>query len=58
MGLIQNATRNKIQNAATEGNILLNDVIVKSNYKVKAFDVVRVMLTSSLRIILLLRIFR
>jgi 23S rRNA pseudouridine1911/1915/1917 synthase len=43
MGLIQNATRNKIQNAATEGNI--NDVIVKSNYKVKAFDVVRVMLT-------------
>ena len=45
MGLIQNATRNKIQNAATEGNIFVNDAIVKSNYKVKAFDVVRVMLT-------------
>jgi 23S rRNA pseudouridine1911/1915/1917 synthase len=45
MGLIQNATRNKIQNAATEGNIFVNDTIVKSNYKVKAFDVVRVMLT-------------
>jgi 23S rRNA pseudouridine1911/1915/1917 synthase len=45
MGLIQNA-RNKIQNAATEGNIFVNDAIVKSNYKVKAFDVVRVMLTS------------
>ena len=45
MGLIQNATRNKIQNAATEGNIFVNDATVKSNYKVKAFDVVRVMLT-------------
>ncbi|MFV8325383.1 RluA family pseudouridine synthase [Flavobacterium sp. ZS1P14] len=45
MGLIQNATRNKIQSAATEGNIFVNDAIVKSNYKVKANDVVRVMLT-------------
>ena len=45
MGLIQNATRNKIQIAATEGNIFVNDATVKSNYKVKAFDVVRVMLT-------------
>ena len=45
MGLIQNATRNKIQNAATEGNIFVNDATVKSNYKVKALDVVRVMLT-------------
>ncbi|WP_339657009.1 RluA family pseudouridine synthase [Flavobacterium frigidarium] len=45
MGLIQNATRNKLQIAATEGNILVNDLPVKSNYKVKALDVVRVMLT-------------
>ncbi|KIA85643.1 RluA family pseudouridine synthase [Flavobacterium sp. AED] len=45
MGLIQNATRNKIQTAATEGNIFVNDATVKSNYKVKANDVVRVMLT-------------
>ncbi|WP_367768671.1 RluA family pseudouridine synthase [Flavobacterium sp. WC2421] len=45
MGLIQNATRNKLQIAATEGNIFVNDATVKSNYKVKAFDVVRVMLT-------------
>ena len=45
MGLIQNATRNKIQIAATEGNIFVNDAMVKSNYKVKANDVVRVMLT-------------
>jgi 23S rRNA pseudouridine1911/1915/1917 synthase len=34
MGLIQNATR-KIQIAATEGNIFVNDATVKSNYKVK-----------------------
>jgi RluA family pseudouridine synthase len=45
MGLIQNATRNKIQIAATEGNIFVNDFTVKSNYKVKPLDVVRVMLT-------------
>ena len=40
MSLIQNATRNKIQTAATEGNIFVNDAIVKSNYKVKSNDVV------------------
>jgi 23S rRNA pseudouridine1911/1915/1917 synthase len=45
MNLIQNATRNKIQNAATEGNIFVNDIPVKSNYKVKPFDVITVMLT-------------
>ncbi|MFT5964946.1 MAG: 23S rRNA pseudouridine1911/1915/1917 synthase [Flavobacterium sp.] len=45
MGLIQNATRNKIQIAATEGNIFVNELTVKSNYKVKPLDVVRVMLT-------------
>jgi len=45
MNLIQNATRNKIQNAATEGNIFVNDIPVKSNYKVKPFDVVTVMLS-------------
>jgi RluA family pseudouridine synthase len=45
MGLIQNATRNKIQIAATEGNIFVNDLTVKSNYKVKPLDIVRVMLT-------------
>lgn len=45
MSLIQNATRNKIQIAATEGNIFVNDATVKSNYKVKANDVLRVMLS-------------
>lgn len=45
MNLIQNATRNKIQNAATDGNIFVNDIPVKSNYKVKPFDVITVMLS-------------
>jgi 23S rRNA pseudouridine1911/1915/1917 synthase len=45
MNYIENATRNKIQQAATNGNIFVNDVAVKSNYRVKAFDVVRVLLT-------------
>ena len=44
MNYIENATRNKIQQAATNGNIFVNDIPVKSNYKVKAFDVVRVLL--------------
>lgn len=45
MGFIQNATRNKIQNAATNGDIYVNDIPVKSNYKVKPLDVVRILLS-------------
>ncbi len=45
MQLIENATRNKIQKAAEDGNIWINDIPVKSNYRVKPFDVVRVMLS-------------
>jgi 23S rRNA pseudouridine1911/1915/1917 synthase len=45
MNLIPNATRNKIQNAASAGDIYVNDVPVKSNYKVKPFDVVRILLS-------------
>lgn len=44
MNFIENATRNKIQQAAKAGNILVNDNAVKSNYKVKPHDVVRVVL--------------
>ncbi|WP_152287981.1 RluA family pseudouridine synthase [Flavicella marina] len=44
MNFIENATRNKIQEAAKNGNILANDVAVKSSYKVKAKDVIRVVL--------------
>lgn len=44
MNLVENATRNKIQKAADNGNIFVNDVPVKSNHKVKANDVVRVLM--------------
>ncbi|WP_047419352.1 RluA family pseudouridine synthase [Cellulophaga sp. Hel_I_12] len=43
MNFIENAVRNKIQNAAREGHIWVNDVAVKQNYKVKAGDHVRVL---------------
>src|SRR5680860_330074 len=43
MNYIENAIRNKIQKAAKEGNILVNNVAVKSNYKVKPGDVVKVL---------------
>lgn len=43
MNLIEKATRNKIQKAATAGNIHVNGVAVKSNYKVKGGDVVTVL---------------
>ena len=45
MHMLPNSTRNKIQNAATNGNIYVNDIPVKSNYKVKPFDVVRILLS-------------
>lgn len=43
MNFIENATRNKIQAAAKEGNIHVNDKPVKQNYKVKAGDKIRVL---------------
>jgi 23S rRNA pseudouridine1911/1915/1917 synthase len=42
--LIPNATRNKIQNAADNGDIYVNDIAVKSNYKVKPNDTIRILL--------------
>ena len=43
MNFIENATRNKIQQAAKKGHIWVNGSIVKQNYKVKAGDEVKVM---------------
>ena len=43
---IENATRNKIQQAAENGNILVNNEPVKSNYKVKPGDLIQVMLST------------
>lgn len=43
--LLSNTSRNKIQQAAAAGNILVNSNAVKSNYKVKAGDQVQVVLS-------------
>jgi 23S rRNA pseudouridine1911/1915/1917 synthase len=43
MNFVENATRNKIQAAAKSGHIFVNEVAVKSNYKVKPEDQIRVM---------------
>src|SRR5690554_443875 len=43
MNYIEGATRNKIQQAAKDGNIYVNGTAVKSNYKVKPRDEVKVM---------------
>ncbi|NCA80393.1 MAG: RNA pseudouridine synthase, partial [Sphingobacteriia bacterium] len=45
MNRIENTTRNKIQNAAKAGNILVNNVPVKQNYKVKPNDVISIVMT-------------
>ncbi len=42
MNRIQNATRSKIQQAAENGNVLVNEKPVKSNYKVKPYDIITV----------------
>lgn len=44
MGRIQNASRNRIQNAARAGNILVNSIPVKPNYKVKPLDTISILL--------------
>ena len=43
MNRIENATRNKIQQAAKVGCIFANDQVVKSNYKVKGGDEIKVL---------------
>lgn len=43
MARIENATRNKIQQAAKAGSIFVGDNVVKSNYKVKGGDTVKVL---------------
>src|SRR5699024_2466491 len=43
MNFIENATRNKIQQAAKNGNIFVNGKAVAKNHKVKADDEVKVM---------------
>lgn len=45
MSRIENASRNKIQQAAKAGNILVNGAAVKQNYRVKPQDVISVVMT-------------
>lgn len=47
---IQNATRNKVQAAARAGNILVNGIPVKSNYKVKPQDDIAVLIPGEPRL--------
>ncbi len=44
MNRLESTSRNKIQNSAEAGNILVNDVAVRSNYKVKPGDVISIVL--------------
>jgi 23S rRNA pseudouridine1911/1915/1917 synthase len=44
MSRIENATRNKIQNAAKSGSVLVNDKPVKPNYKVRPLDVISIVM--------------
>ncbi len=41
---IENLSRNRIQNAAAAGNVLVNNKEVKSNYKVKPGDIISIVL--------------
>lgn len=49
MDRLPNTSRNKIQNAANDGNIHVNKVPVKSNYKVKPLDEVAILLPYPVR---------
>ena len=43
MNRIENSSRNKIQVAAKNGSIFINEQLVKSNHKVKPGDLIKVM---------------
>ncbi len=44
MAKIENASRNRIQNSAHAGNILVNGIVIKPNYKVKPRDIILIVL--------------
>ena len=44
MSRIENASRNKVQNAAKAGNIFVNEKPVKQNYRVKPGDVISIVM--------------
>lgn len=51
MNFMEGTTRSKIQQAADNGQVWVNDEAVKSNYKVKPGDVVKVVLDEAPRVI-------
>src|SRR5579862_10072720 len=44
MHRVENASRNRIQNAIELGNVLVNDKTIKASYRVKPLDVISVVL--------------
>ena len=38
---VENATRNKVQEAIEEGRVLVNEKVVKSNYRIKSCDLIQ-----------------
>ena len=44
MNRVENASRNRIQNAITAGSVLVNNQPIKASYKVKPLDVISVVL--------------
>lgn len=44
MHRVENASRNRIQNAIDAGNVLVNEKVIKASYKVKPQDVISVVL--------------
>jgi len=46
---IENVSRNKIQNAAKAGNILVNEIPIKPNYKIKPGDIISILLPNPVR---------
>ncbi len=51
MNHLANVSRNKLQDAAKAGNVLVNDQPVKSNYKVKPGDVVTIVIAFPPRVL-------
>lgn len=51
---LANTSRNKIQNAAKNGNILVNQIAVKPNYKVKPLDEVSIVMPYPVRELVLI----
>ncbi|MCD4731339.1 MAG: RluA family pseudouridine synthase [Bacteroidales bacterium] len=49
MSRIESVSRSKIQQAADAGNILVNEKVIKSSYKVKPDDVITVMMSQPVR---------